>query len=324
MNARLVAPMFALCALAFAPPALAVEDITRPVTDPGGRLEASDSNSIARALVQYREQMQVQIAVLVIGTTRGVPIEDYAHETAVRWGGGPRGQDRGALVVFALDDRRSRIELGYGLEAQITDGDAQLLLDSVRPELRRGDTARAIALVVDGIVREIGGSPTTVRLLEVGRAVPGAPVAQPSSGVNDNGAYANYGTGDYGSGQRGGGEWGLGASLVALIVILVLVIGLVIFAIDAHDRRKKIAAGSDPSWWMDGSSNRRTYSSSSSSYDSSAYVASYTAASSSSYDSSSSYSSSSSSYDSSSSSSNDTSWGGGGGDFGGGGASSSW
>ena len=63
-----------------------------------------------------------QLAVLTINTLDGEPIEDYALEVLRQWGIGSKEQNNGALIVVAVKDRRSRIEVGYGLEGSLPDG----------------------------------------------------------------------------------------------------------------------------------------------------------------------------------------------------------
>ena len=63
-----------------------------------------------------------QLTVLTINTLDGEPIEDYALEVLRQWGIGSKEQNNGALIVVAVKDRRSRIEVGYGLEGSLPDG----------------------------------------------------------------------------------------------------------------------------------------------------------------------------------------------------------
>ena len=88
-------------ALAVAPtPAHAVPTIDRPVVDPNGLLDASSIEGVAAQLVALRDKTGVQMAVLVVKTTDGVPIEDYAHATFEAWGGGSKQRNDGVLFVL--------------------------------------------------------------------------------------------------------------------------------------------------------------------------------------------------------------------------------
>ncbi|WP_158623362.1 YgcG family protein [Corallococcus sp. CA053C] len=129
----------------------AVPTITRPVTDPRGMLTAQEMESVAQALVQLRAERQVQMAVLLVDTTNGQPIEDFAHEAFSAWKGGEAGRDNGLLLVVARGDRRSRLEVGYGLEPYLTDGEATTLLHAQGPLMREGRIADALRAIIAGV-----------------------------------------------------------------------------------------------------------------------------------------------------------------------------
>lgn len=144
----------ALCALTLSQlcaPAHAVPLIDRPVVDEAGFIERGTLEFIATELVALREKTGVQMAVLVVKTTDGVPIEDYAHTTFETWGGGSKQRNDGVLFVLAVDDRRNRIEVGRGLEGLITDSKAVAILEGVKPRLREADYGATCRDVVAGV-----------------------------------------------------------------------------------------------------------------------------------------------------------------------------
>ncbi|RKH47372.1 TPM domain-containing protein [Corallococcus sp. AB050B] len=128
-----------------------VPSITRPVTDPSGMLTAPETESVSRALVDLRAAKQVQMAVLLVETTDGQPIEDYAEAVFRQWKGGEAGRDNGVLLVIARGDRRSRLEVGYGLESSLTDGEATALLHAQGPLLRAGRLESALLAIIAGV-----------------------------------------------------------------------------------------------------------------------------------------------------------------------------
>src|SRR5690606_35557057 len=81
--------------------------IEHPVTDLAGVLRPQAEEEIARELVQHRDATGVQLAVLIVDTTHGRDIADYAQAVFDRWGGGSKERDDGALFVLAITDRRS-------------------------------------------------------------------------------------------------------------------------------------------------------------------------------------------------------------------------
>ncbi|MGE6758179.1 TPM domain-containing protein [Corallococcus interemptor] len=128
-----------------------VPSITRPVTDPSGMLTAPETEAVSQALVDLRATKQVQMAVLLVETTDGQPIDDYAEAVFRQWKGGEAGRDNGVLLVIARGDRRSRLEVGYGLEASLTDGEATALLHAQGPLLREGRLESALLAIIAGV-----------------------------------------------------------------------------------------------------------------------------------------------------------------------------
>jgi len=83
------------------------------------------SSSVEAALNGYFQELEqktgVQMVILTVDSTKGVPIEEYAIDKATRWGLGQKGKDNGLLMVVAAKDRKYRIEVGYGLEPILPD-----------------------------------------------------------------------------------------------------------------------------------------------------------------------------------------------------------
>lgn len=130
--------------------------IEHAVNDYANVLSPSDENELSRLVAVHRDATGVQIALLTVSTTDDEPIDDFSHRVASAWGGGQHGRDNGVLVTLAINDHRSRIEVGRGLEASLTDGTARQLLDEVRPALRGGDYLGAFRSIVGGIVLHTG------------------------------------------------------------------------------------------------------------------------------------------------------------------------
>ncbi|WP_437288305.1 TPM domain-containing protein [Sorangium sp. So ce406] len=134
---------------ALAAPAVTIE---AAVNDHAGVLTQAERDELTRKLLAHRERTGVQIAVLLVRTTGGVPIEEYSLEIAEAWGGGTKKQDNGVLYTLAIDDRRMRIEVGYGLEDILTDGVCRTVLDDSRDDLRRSQYGSAALFVVGRLV----------------------------------------------------------------------------------------------------------------------------------------------------------------------------
>lgn len=92
------------------------------VQDNAGVISAEDKQQMLSLGAELDNKTTAQLAVLTINTLDGEPIEDYALEVLRQWGIGSKEQNNGALIVVAVKDRRSRIEVGYGLEGSLPDG----------------------------------------------------------------------------------------------------------------------------------------------------------------------------------------------------------
>jgi uncharacterized protein len=99
-----------------------------------------------------------QIAVVTVDSLEDEPIEDVAVRLFKEWGIGSKGQDEGILLMLSIKDHKTRAEVGYGLEPIITDGQAGDVLREMRPVLRQGNYAGAVAASVQHIAQIIAQS----------------------------------------------------------------------------------------------------------------------------------------------------------------------
>lgn len=150
----------ALPALAQAPAWEAGSDGLRPVpalsarvTDLTGTLSADERGRLESKLAAFEEKNGAQMAVLLVPTTQPEPVEAYALRVADAWKVGRKGRDDGVLLLVAKDDRRLRLEVGYGLEGLIPDAIAKrIVADDVAPKFRDGRYAAGIEAAVDRVV----------------------------------------------------------------------------------------------------------------------------------------------------------------------------
>lgn len=137
------------------------------VSDFAGVLSAPAVRQLNEYLGRVEQATGAQIAIVTIPSLEGEPVEDVATLLFERWGIGKKGKDEGALFLLAINDRKSRLEVGYGLEPVLPDGAAGALLREMRPALRAGDYAAALSMAAaslgERIARakgvEIAGSP---------------------------------------------------------------------------------------------------------------------------------------------------------------------
>ena len=143
--------------LGWALPALAlvaVPQLTGRVVDQTGTLSSGDIAQLTQTLADLERRKGSQIAILIVPTTDGEAIEQFSLRVAEAWKIGRKKVDDGALLVVAKNDRRLRIEVGYGLEGVLTDVTTKRIIDEViTPKFKGGDFAGGIS---DGVSRMIG------------------------------------------------------------------------------------------------------------------------------------------------------------------------
>jgi uncharacterized protein len=121
-------------------------------------MNAETRQALTEQLAAHERATTNQIAVLTVPTIGDASIEEYALEVFNAWKLGRKGQDNGVLVVVAPNERRMRIEVGYGLEGTLTDAlAARIIRDLMTPRFREGDYNRGIADGVRAVVGTLEG-----------------------------------------------------------------------------------------------------------------------------------------------------------------------
>jgi len=172
MNAARASLVGLLLCWAFAALAdVAVPPLSGRVVDQTATLTSGDVASLTQTLKNLETRKGSQVAVLIVPTTAPETIEQYSIRVAEAWKIGRKKIDDGALLVVAKNDRKLRIEVGYGLEGALNDVTAKRIIDEIiTPKFRNGDFAGGISDGVDRIIGVIEGEPLP------------APVKQQSSG----------------------------------------------------------------------------------------------------------------------------------------------
>ncbi len=115
---------------------------------------------IERKLAELEQRTGAQVAVLTVDSLDGDSIEDYAVRVFQTWKLGRKDVNDGVLFVVARQERRMRIEVGYGLEGRLTDARSRQILDDiVRPHFRAGNFAAGVEAGVDAIAAVVSGAP---------------------------------------------------------------------------------------------------------------------------------------------------------------------
>lgn len=132
---------------------VAVPTLRARVTDLAGRLAPDRVRALEAKLAAFERETSHQIAVLIVPTLDGEPIESFSLRVAEDTKLGQQGLDNGLLLVVASEDRAARIEVGYGLEGVVPDAIAKRVLEDVMfPRLRQGDFAGGIEAAVDAMM----------------------------------------------------------------------------------------------------------------------------------------------------------------------------
>ena len=191
---------------------------------------------------QIDQKAHAQVTVVTINTLDGSDVESYANALYRQWGVGSKASNRGALILLAVQDRKGRIEVGYGLEPILPDGKVGSFGREAAPLLKQGDYSGVVRLltlrVADVIAQDAGVQLTGAQAPAPApeQSAPGIPVAGVAflviiaiivlatpplrralfwmllfnSGFGGRGGGGGWGGGGFGGGGGGGGFGGFG------------------------------------------------------------------------------------------------------------------
>lgn len=135
-----------------------IPELWARVTDETNTLNTNEKQALENYLQSLEQEKGSQVAVLIVASTEPEPIEDYAIRVAEKWKLGRKGVDDGVLLLIAKDDRRLRIEVGYGLEGAITDAQSRRIIeDYITPNFKQGNFVGGINEGVAAIAKLIAG-----------------------------------------------------------------------------------------------------------------------------------------------------------------------
>ena len=137
---------------------IAIPPLKAHVTDLSGTLSAAQQAQLEQQLAAFETARGSQIAILIVPTTQPEVIEQFSIRVAEAWKIGRRKHDDGVLVTVAKNDRKMRIDVGYGLEGAIPDVVAKRIIsETMAPKFRQGDFAGGLSAAVTQIETLIGG-----------------------------------------------------------------------------------------------------------------------------------------------------------------------
>lgn len=146
-------------------------ELTGRVVDRADLLPPAVEARLGQMLQAHEQATTEQVVVVTLPGLQGYPIEDFGYQLGRHWGIGQKGEDNGALLIVARDERKVRIEVGYGLEGRLTDAESALIINRIiTPAFRQGDFPAGIVNGTAAMIQVLGGKPLAVPRGASGRA----------------------------------------------------------------------------------------------------------------------------------------------------------
>lgn len=146
---------FLVCQGAFA---IDVPPLTARVNDYAGMLSSDTIGQLENSLSAFEAAESTQIVVLTIPALKGEPIEAFSLRVVETWKVGQKDLDNGALLLIAKNDRKLRIEVGYGLEGRLTDLiSGRIIQQVIVPQFRGGNFDRGVLGGVNAMMSAVKG-----------------------------------------------------------------------------------------------------------------------------------------------------------------------
>ena len=206
--------------------------LTGRVVDDAGILSDDTKEQLTSMLEQQEKQTGVQVVVATIKSLQGYDIDDYGYQLGRKWGIGQKGKDNGVVILVAPNDRKVRIDVGYGNEGVLTDAQSKLIETEIMlPAFKRGDYNGGVLAGTDAVLKAIGGAtidPNAYASGDAGTSAHRSPVGlgiipilllvvlfwiggwRFLAGLLIGSAFSGRG-GGWGGGGFGGGGWGGGS-----------------------------------------------------------------------------------------------------------------
>jgi uncharacterized protein len=141
-----------LCTLATAF-ALTFPSLTGRVVDQANIIEPTTRTAIEQKLADLESKSGIQLVVATVTSLEGQEIEPYANQLFRTWQLGEKAKNNGVLLLVAPNERRVRIEVGYGLEGTLTDALSKVIItNAITPRFKAGDFSGGISRGVDDII----------------------------------------------------------------------------------------------------------------------------------------------------------------------------
>jgi uncharacterized protein len=161
------APTLAQSTQIFVPATAEFPALTGRVVDDAGVLDASTREALRARLQSLEEKTGNQLIVATVKSLNGTSVEDYANRLFRHWRLGEKGRNNGVLLLHAPNERKIRIEVGYGLEGTLTDAISKFILaNAVAPRFKDNDFNGGMTRGVDDIIKVLSGDEAFMRKAE--------------------------------------------------------------------------------------------------------------------------------------------------------------
>lgn len=152
-GARLPIALVAMLCVVFAVFAANLPLLTGRIVDQANIIPTDTRNIIEPKLAELETKSGIQLVIATVASLEGQEIEPYANELFRAWKLGEKIKNNGVLLLVAPNERRVRIEVGYGLEGTLTDALSKVIItNAIAPRFKTGDYAGGIARGVDDII----------------------------------------------------------------------------------------------------------------------------------------------------------------------------
>jgi uncharacterized protein len=161
--------VLAFCLAVAAPSVVLAAEPTFPtlsgrVVDEANLLQPATEAALVAKLEKLEADTGDQLVVVTLNDLQGYEIEDYGYRLGRAWGIGGKEHDTGALLIVAPNERRVRIEVGYGLEPVLTDAlSTRIIQNQILPAFRTGGFQRGITEGVDAIIAQLSLDPAEAK-----------------------------------------------------------------------------------------------------------------------------------------------------------------
>jgi uncharacterized protein len=131
------------------------------VNDFTNTLSSQEQNALEQKLVAYNDSTSTQVAIIMITSLGGYPVDDYAIQLAEKWGIGQKGKNNGVLIFVSKEDRKIFIPTGYGMEGVMPDGLVKRIIENdMKPYFKEGRFYEGFDKATDNIFRLAAGEYT--------------------------------------------------------------------------------------------------------------------------------------------------------------------